>query len=362
MGGLRIGKVFGIPIYLHASWFIVFALLTFSLTTQFGAEFPGRSRAWQLGAGVVTALLFFGSVIFHELGHSLVAKAYRIPVASITLFVFGGVARIRRDPPTARQEFYVAVAGPVASFALAGAFHLAGGGPVFTWLARTNFMLAAFNLIPGFPLDGGRILRAIVWGLSGSYARATAWATRGGRLFAFGLIGYGVWEGFHGNPVSGIWLPLLGWFLLSTQQSYEQAAHLQGLKGLRASDVMNHEAPQIGRHLSLEDYLQEMLRTGQRFHLVMAGDDLVGGINPQALRGVPKDEWISTSVQAVMIPRDQLHTARPDDLLLRVLERMQNLDIAQMPVLDHGRIAGLITRESILRVLQTRQEIAPLTE
>jgi len=178
--GIKIGRIFGIPIYLHSSWFIIFALITYSLATQFANEHEQWSELQHWAVGVLTSLLFFGSVLFHELAHSVVALRYKIPVVSITLFVFGGVARIGREAASARQEFNIAVAGPVSSYVLAGGFWLLTHifpssemvGALAGWLSWINFMLATFNLVPGFPLDGGRIFRAIVWGATGDFARS----------------------------------------------------------------------------------------------------------------------------------------------------------------------------------------------
>jgi len=197
--GLRIGRLYGIPIYLHTSWFFIFALITYSFVSEFGASHLDldSSRLW--GLALLTSALFFGSLVFHEMAHSVVAKHYNIPVVSITLFIFGGVARIGRDPARAVEEFNIAVAGPVSSFLLAGGFKLlalssnanAVTVALGNVLAGINFSLAVFNLLPGFPLDGGRIFRAVVWGLTKSYTRATKIAVRTGQAIAYGMIGLG---------------------------------------------------------------------------------------------------------------------------------------------------------------------------
>src|SRR5262245_643146 len=199
--GLLIGKIFGIPIYLHASWVIIFVLITMTLQGQFAQEHPQWTAAQHWTVGIATSLLFFASVLFHELSHSVVARAYKIPVISITLFVFGGVARIGREPSKAIQEFNIAIAGPIASLFLAGAFfgltlifpYSAMAGALATWLAETNLSLALFNLVPGFPLDGGRILRAIVWGITKDFTKATKVAARSGKLIAYAMIMVGAW-------------------------------------------------------------------------------------------------------------------------------------------------------------------------
>jgi Zn-dependent protease/predicted transcriptional regulator len=370
--GMKIGRIFGIPIYLHPSWFIIFALITVSLATQFAHQHPHWSKAQHWSLGILTSLLFFGSVVFHELAHSVVALHYRIPVVSITLFVFGGVARIGREPPRAAQEFNIAVAGPVSSYVLAGGFWLLTRvfpssemlGALASWLAQINFALATFNLVPGFPLDGGRILRALVWGVTGDYTRATRFASRGGQLLAYGMIVVGVWQSLTSNFVGGLWLAFIGWFLLTAaQESYAQVAIRNALKGLRAADIMSHELPTVERSISLEDYVHELLRTGRRCHLVMDNGRLLGLMTFHALNRFPHGEWPATSVQAAMVPRDQIRWAAPEEPVLALLERMQTEDLNQVPVLAGGlpgQVLGIVTRESILRVIQTRTQVGEL--
>ncbi len=370
--GLRIGRVFGIPIYLHASWFIIFALITLSLATQFASQHPHWSSTQHWMAGVITSLLFFGSVVFHELAHSVVALRYRIPVQSITLFVFGGLARIAREPARARQEFYIAVAGPLSSYLLAAGFWLLARvfprsellGALAGWLGQINFMLATFNLVPGFPLDGGRILRSIVWGATNNYARATRLAAVSGQGFAYGMILLGLWQSLTGTLVGGLWLAFIGWFLLTAaQESYTQVAVREMLRGLRASDIMSQELPTVSQSISLEEYVHEMLRTGRRCHLAVASDgELAGLMTLHTLNRVPRSEWPHTSVQAAMVPRNRIHWARPEEALLGLLERMQGEDVNQMPVVENGHVVGLVSRDSILRVIQTRLEIGKRAE
>jgi len=370
--GIRIGRILGIPIYLHPSWFIIFALITVSLATQFANQHPRWSQAQHWSLGVLTSLLFFGSVLFHELSHSVVALHYRIPVVSITLFVFGGVARIGREPSRARQEFNIAVAGPVSSYMLAAGFWLLGrafpSSEMLTalagWLAQINAWLATFNLAPGFPLDGGRILRAVVWGRTGDYTRATRAASRGGQLLAYVMIVAGIWQSLTSNLVGGLWLAFIGWFLLTAaQESYAQVAIRGALEGLRAADIMSRELPAVGRATSLEDYVHEMLRTGRRCHLVMEDGELQGLMTVHALNRVPREDWAVTSVQAAMVPRAQIRLAAPEEPVLALLERMQSEDINQMPVVADsgspgaGRVVGIVTRDSILRVIRTRTEM-----
>jgi len=271
--GIRLGRILGIPIFLHTSWFIIFVLITLSLRTQFTSQHPGWTSTQHWALGIITSVLFFASVIFHELSHSVVAKHYRIQVQSITLFVFGGLAKIERDPSSAMQEFKIAIAGPLSSLFLAGCFwlvqHYVHGSEMVTaaayWLAEINFVLAIFNLVPGFPLDGGRILRGIAWAITGDFTRASQIASTSGSLFAYFLIVVGIWQALSGNWVGGLWLAFIGWFLLEAAR--ESLAHVvirNTLLGVRAEDIMTPEIPTVGRDMTLDEYVHEVLRTGRR--------------------------------------------------------------------------------------------------
>ncbi len=374
--GLRIGRILGIPIYVHASWMIIFVLITMSLAMQFTQEHPQWTSVQHWSVGVATSLLFFASVLFHELSHSVVARFYKIRVISITLFVFGGVARLGREPTKPIQEFNIAIAGPIASLVLAFGFYSLTlffpyaqmVGALAVWLWQTNAALALFNLLPGFPLDGGRIFRAVVWGVTKDFARATTIAGISGKVVAYGLIVFGAWLGItRGQWTSGLWMAFIGWFLLNAaQESVAQVAIRETLSGLHAADVMSHEIPTVPRNMSLEEYGQEVARTGRRCHLVTTDDRLMGMMNVNALNSVPRNDWGNMSVQAVMIPRDKILWARPEEPLLGLLERLVSADVNQMPVVtdtenDGAHIIGMITRDSILRVMQARSEVGSLS-
>jgi len=369
--GIRLGRILGIPIYLEFSWILIFGLITLSLAMQFTKEFSNWSTAEHWGVGIATSLLFFGSVVFHELAHSVVAQHYKIKVLSITLFLFGGLARIARDPSKAIQEFNIAIAGPLASGFLCALFYgLRQAFPgrqmldaVADQLWFTNGMLAVFNLLPGFPLDGGRMFRALVWGATKDFTKATRVAGTSGKLIAYAMIIFGVWMAINSNW-GYIWLAFVGWFLLNAAQaSVAQVTIRETLVGLRATDVMSHEVPTIPGNLSLEEYSGEVLRTGRRIHIVTMDDRLVGLMNVAALNTVPRDEWAINSVQAVMVPRERILWASPEESLQRVLDRLVAADVNQMPVVSHNedgaaQIIGMITRDAILRVIQTRSELS----
>jgi Zn-dependent protease/predicted transcriptional regulator len=369
--GIRIGRIFDIPIYLDLSWILIFGLITLFLAMQFRQQHPQWTTAEHWAVGILTSALFFASVVFHELAHSVVAQRYKIKVLSITLFIFGGLARIGREPTKAIQEFNIAIAGPVASVFLAGFFYLLTLvspsnqmlGALATYLYKSNGMLAAFNLLPGFPLDGGRIFRAMVWGATKDYTRATRVAGASGKIIAFGLIVIGVWSTFN-KDLSGIWLVLIGWFLLNAAQaSVAQVTIRETLSGLRAADVMSRDVPTVPGNTSLEEYSNEVLRTGRRIHIVTMDDRLVGLMNVAALNRMPRDEWRVNSVQSVMVPRENILWASPEEPLQRLLERLIAADVNQMPVVSHGEegtanIIGMVTRDAILRVIQTRSELS----
>jgi len=372
--GFRIARILGIPIYLDASWLLIFGWITYQLSKIVLPQMHSKwtpTQYWSVG--VLTSLLFFASVLFHELAHSMVALYYKIPVHSITLFIFGGIARIGKEPSKPIQEFNIAIAGPLASFFLAGLF----GAMVLLFpsdqrigalgkiLGGSNFILALFNLAPGFPLDGGRIFRANVWGITKDFSRATLIAGSSGRVVAYALMGIGGYEVFYKNDwFSGLWLGVIGLYLLNAaQQSITQMTIRDALAGLHASDVMSHEVPTIDGHITLEEYGAEVLRTGRRCHLVLSGDRLVGMMNVHMLNAVPRGEWVHNSVQAAMIPRDKIQWTSPDEPLLRLLERLLSADINQMPVVSGAvdeapQIVGMVTRDSILRVMQTHSELA----
>jgi len=371
--GLRIGKILGIPIYLHSTWVFIFAAITYMIASQYKQEHPVWTDTQHWAVGVVTSLLFFASVLFHELSHSIVAQHYKIRVVSITLFLFGGLARIEREPSKAIQEFNIAIAGPLASgFLAVGFFGLTllfpygqTVGALATRLWQANFALAVFNLLPGFPLDGGRIFRAVVWGATKNFEKATRVAGASGKMIAYAMILFGAWRVVHGE-VQMLWTVSIGWFILNAaQESVAQVAIRETLAGLSAADVMSKDVPTAPGHITLEEYSAEVLRTGRRVHLVVSDDRLVGMMNVHALNSVPRDEWAHNAVQAAMIPREKILWTSPEEPLLRLLERLLSADVNQMPVVSGTtdgapHIVGIVTRDSILRVMQTRSELGPM--
>jgi len=380
--GIRVARILGIPIFIDFSWIFVFGLIAFFISENFGAQHPNWTGTERWTVGVLTTILFFASVVFHELAHSVVAQGYKIKVLSITLFIFGGLARISREPSKAIQEFNIAVAGPLASGFLAVLFYsitilfqgnqmVKAGG---TFLGLMNLMLAGFNLLPGFPLDGGRIFRAMVWGATKDFVRATQVAGTSGKMIASAMIIVGIGSIASEHLASllavigigrwdGAWFVLIGWYLLNAAQASLTQVTIRGaLAGLSATDVMSHEVPTIPANMNLVEYSNEVLRTGRRMHIVTMDDRLVGLMNVAALNKVSREEWDMNSVQAVMVPRDKIIWASPEEPLQRLLERLLAADVNQMPVVNHGEdgsahIVGIVTRDAILRVIQTRSEL-----
>ncbi|MEO6223781.1 MAG: site-2 protease family protein [Vicinamibacterales bacterium] len=369
---ITLGRLFGVEIGLHYSWFIIALLITLSLGGHFGASNPVWSRAIVWTSAVVTALLFFVSIVIHELSHALVARARGVPARSITLFALGGVATMERPAPDARSEFWIAVAGPVASVAIGlGCYALAASlgwspqaevGPstaVLGWLGYINISLAVFNLIPGFPLDGGRILRAVLWARSGDADRATITAARVGQAVAFGFILIGVMQFFAGAGVGGLWIAFIGWFLLqAAQASYAQVAVVADLRGVRVRDIMSTDCTTVDADMRVQTLVDEhLLRTGQRCFVVGSRGRIVGLITSHEIKGVARDRWTTTSVGSVMRPLDQLRTIQSDMPASDALTLMGREDVNQLPVMSGARFEGIVGRRHILQLLQTRADL-----
>ncbi|MCS6806901.1 MAG: site-2 protease family protein [Acidobacteriota bacterium] len=365
---IKLGKLLGIPVGLHYSWFIVFVLVTLSLVTQFAASHPHWSRAEHYAVGLATSVLFFVSVLLHELGHSVVALRKGVPVRAITLFVFGGVAQIEREPSRPTDEFHIAIAGPMVSFLLAGLFYVLSAGTVTMseavstlsqWLGRINFMLAAFNLIPGFPLDGGRVFRALMWKYTDNYEQGTRIASASGQMIAYLFILGGVWIAFTGNFVSGLWLGFIGFFLLNAAQAtVAQLDVRRMLAGIRAKDVMTTDCLVMPRGESVAELVEEhLLRTGRRCAVITDENRLVGLVTVHQIKKIPRDEWPMTPLGSIAIPIAELHAVPPDMELADVLRLMDDQGVNQVPVVSDGHVLGLLSREQMMRVIRTRFEL-----
>lgn len=366
---LNLGKVLGIPLAINYTWFIVFFLITASLALgQFPHEYPLWSPAEYWTLAVITSLLFFGSVLVHELTHSVIALANGIPVKNITLYVFGGVSQIAREATSPLSELVMAAAGPASSLVIAGLFwglgalvgkssqHLAA---LTQWLANINLVLGIFNLVPGFPLDGGRVLRSTIWLATGNYGRATRLATMAGQGIAYLFIFMGIIMIFTGNWVSGLWIAFIGWFLENAaSSSYRQAVLREALQGYTARDVMAQDCALVPRGMSMGELVRDhILRSSRRCFFVASGERLEGMVTLHNIKNVPQDRWDSVTVGEAMIPLEKLKVARPTEDALAILERMDEGDINQMPVVEDGKVLGMIGRDNLLHFIRTRAEL-----
>jgi Zn-dependent protease/CBS domain-containing protein len=366
---IKLGRLLGITLQIDPTWFIIFILITLSSSSQFAQQYPHWTPLNYWVVGILTSILFFVSVVLHELAHSAVAISRGIPVRSITLFIFGGVAQISREANRPGTEFLVAVAGPATSVLVAIVFRLVwlwtrGSSELVAalaaWLSATNFLLALFNLIPGFPLDGGRILRSVLWGLSGNFNSATRAATLLGRVIAYVFIISGVAIAlWGGNFINGLWIGFVGWFLLNAAlQSYQQVLLKESLAGIKANDLMTRECPRVPPGITLAQFLDDFLfPSGKHYFLIMDQDLLLGVITLHEVNKVPRDRWGEVRVEEVMIPLQNLKWVRPDQDIAKILESMDREGISQVPVVDQGRLVGIVGRQEILRLLQKRLEV-----
>jgi Zn-dependent protease/CBS domain-containing protein len=365
---IPIGRVLGIPIDLDYSWFLIAALVTWMLAVSYyPVELKGGTNVeyWLMGA--VTAVLFFASIVIHELAHSWVALRYKIPVHRITLFIFGGVSQIAGEPPSAGSEFLIAVVGPLTSFALAAFFYfsepllvnIAPALAVAKYLALINGILGSFNLVPGFPLDGGRVFRAIVWGVNKNFRRATLIAASTGRFFGFLFIVWGVWQVLRGSVGNGLWIAFIGWFLESAAAAQVQQQMVQGLLvGHKVSEVMGEACTHVPGDTSIQRLVdQEVLTHGRQCFLVDRGDRVVGLLTLHNMKEIPRPSWSTTTAAQAMIPTEKLDTIDPKAELWTAMEKMGRDGINQMPVMQGDDLVGMLSTGDIVKYLQTLQQV-----
>lgn len=366
-------RLFGFELHIHWSWFIIAALVTWDLAAYYFPEaYPGWTRLQDWLAGLVTALLFFASVLTHELAHSLVARSRGLTVASITLFVFGGVSSLVDEPRTANDEFWMTIVGPATSFALAvlffllwlGGHALAGGmvAAVSGYLAFINFAVGLFNLLPGFPLDGGRVLRSLLWRAKHDQLAATRIAANAGQAVAFLLLGIGVVMLFSGAILNGIWLIVIGWFLQNAAISSYRDMQTQGvLRGLAIAPLIEFGIPCLPEEFTLRQFVDDVILGSDRRACFVGQDEahVEGLITLTDLRKVPKSQWDSITIGQVMTPRSRLITATAGTPAATVLQLMVQHDVNQLPVLAQDAPPGLLSRAALLRALQNRAEFGP---
>ena len=368
-GSVTLGRLFGIPFRLHYSWFLIFVFVTVILSY---AYYPQLTRdSWAVASywivGGVTSLLFFASVVVHELSHSLVAIRYGMAVKSITLFFFGGVAQTAREATRPMTELKMALAGPFASIVLGGLFYVGYlltidlseyVGVVCWWLAWINGVLAVFNMIPGFPLDGGRVFRSIVWLVTKDYVRSTRIATLAGRGVALLFMAGGVVLLFlPAWRFNGLWFLFLGFLLYTAAAaSYRQALLLETLKGFTAQDVMARGLALVPRNLTLAELVRSsLLRSPSQWFLVVDGDRAEGLLGLRQIKRIRRANWDVTTVAQAMTPMEKLKPVRVGDEALQVLYRMDEEGLAAVTVAQDGKVVGVIVRDDLIRLAQNLQ-------
>lgn len=369
--GIRIGRIGGIDINVHPSWIVAFGLISWSLAESY---FPSIYARWSdvqyWASGVAGALLLFVSVLIHELSHSFVAKGRGFGVHSIVLFIFGGVSNIKGESQSPKDEFLISVVGPLTSFLLAGVFWLVRsvgidavapqGIAVLDYLVMVNILLGGFNLIPGFPLDGGRVLRSIVWAITGNGRTAIAVAAGSGQVIGFLFIAFGIWQVFGGNLLGGIWIAFIGWFLSNAAEgSAAQFAMQRRLDGLRVADLMQPNPPTVTADISIATLVDEgILAHDARAFPVVRDGALEGIVTLTDVRRVPRERWSETRVSEAMTPREQLQTLTDADTMTRALDLIAQGDLNQLPVLDRGGLlVGLLSRANVMESLRIRDEL-----
>lgn len=365
---IKLGSIGGIQIGLHYSWFLIALLIAFSLASHFHAVSPHWSVSADWGAALITSVLFFVTLLLHELAHSLVAKFHGLKVRAITLFALGGVSQIESEAPDARTEFWIAIVGPLTSFVIgilcvavaraAGwTFGREPSNPVLAillWLGYINISLAVFNMIPGYPLDGGRVLRSIAWWITHSMERGTRIAAQIGQVVAFLFILYGLYQFFLGANFGGLWMAFIGWFLLdAARSSYFQVDLVSGLRGHRVAELMERDCASVPGYLSVRDFVDEyLLHSSNRCFVVMQDHHVAGIATPEEVKKVSRDRWDQTSLQSVMRPLKRMVQVSPQAPVLEALELMSREGVDELAVVSNGELEGIFSRMQIVRFLQ----------
>ena len=382
--GFRIGKIFGIEIQIDWSWILIFLLISWNWAAALSAIHRNWAVSLVWSVAIAAALLFFVSVLAHELAHSLVATSRGIPVSFIRLHLFGGVSNIQKEPASAGGEFIMAVVGPLTSLVIGGVLllvtaltngsaglsigsvqttlsNLGPVGTIIAWLGSINVILGVFNLIPGFPLDGGRVLRSILWGISGNLKAATQWASAVGRGVAWLMIvtgvamAFGLQVPFLGQGlISGLWLAFIGWFLHNAAvQSYQQMVIHEALEDVPVSTVMRQDPPTVSSDRTVSDFVHGfIMQSDDHGFPVVDNGELVGLATLEDVRAIPKDEWDFTRVHEIMTPAEKLATLAPEDNASEALDILGSRDVRQLPVIKDGHLVGLVRRRDIVKWLQ----------
>ncbi len=365
-GSLKIVTIMGIPIRVHFSWLIIFGLITWSLSTFYfpmaAPQLPGLSY-WI--SGVAAAIFLFVSVALHELSHSFVAMRYGQSIASITLFIFGGVAQMKGEPAHPKAELNIAIAGPLSSFLLSLIFLIAYNlvtGQVeralFQYLSYLNLIVGVFNLIPGFPMDGGRVVRAYLWKKTNDFFYATRKASNYGQKIAIFFIIFGLFSIFAGSP-SGLWLMLIGWFLhTSAQASYQQASLQETLSNVKVKDIMVKNIVTVSQNITIETAIDEyFIKYGYGGFPVVDNGRFLGLLTLKEIKNVPKERWNDVRISEIFIPHDKKWEVSEEEDAMKALERMISEDKGRLAVTEKGDLIGLITRNGIAKYVQIKGEI-----
>jgi Zn-dependent protease/predicted transcriptional regulator len=365
---IKLGRIFGIEIGLHYSWFLIALLIVTSLYAEFHKNNPSWGNGLILAMAITTGLLFFASLLTHELSHSVFARSHGIPVKEITLFALGGVSQLDKEPASATVEFWMAFVGPLTSAGigliclLARLAAGAASAPLtamLSWLGYINFALAGFNMIPGYPLDGGRMLRAILWWKTGEMDRATRMASKVGQAVGLLFIVWGIAQFFGGAGVGGLWISFIGWFLLTAAgESYARVGLARSFEGVTAGDIMTSDCPALDGNLDVEHFVHnELLRTGRRCFVITQNGNMAGLVTPHEVKEIDRARWPFTTLSDIMRPLEDLHTVPPETPLKSALEIMGKEDLNQLPVVANGRMAGILSRAQILDYLRTRADL-----
>jgi len=371
---IRLGRVFGIEIGLHYSWFVIALLIVLSLSAHFHMVNPQWSLGLTWSLAAITGLLFFASIVAHELSHAAVANARGMPVRSITLFALGGVANVEKESADAKSEFWMAIVGPITSaviglfflgIARVAGWHPQSGTPTsplwagLVWLGYINVSLAVFNMIPGFPLDGGRVLRSIIWGVNGNPIRATKIAANIGQSIAVAFIIFGFLRFFLGGGFGGLWLAFIGWFLADAAAASQAGVEVSTvLAPVRVGDLMSQDCPRVDGNVNLRTFAEDyLLRTGRRCFIAVQNGTELGLVTIGDLKRITRERWPFTTVADIVRPLEQAPAVSPDTPLVQALELMAREDVNQLPVVSNGRFAGVISRGLIVQFMETKAEL-----
>jgi Zn-dependent protease/CBS domain-containing protein len=369
--GVRLAKIFGIELWIDYSWLVIFALLLWSLAdSYFPHEYPGLGTVAYWIMGAVSAVLLFVCVLLHELSHSYVAQKSGIAVPKITLFIFGGVAQISQEARSAKTEFNIAVVGPISSFVLAAIFWILAKSDfasadkrflaIFNYLAFINIALVIFNMIPGFPLDGGRILRAYLWNRWQDVRKATYTVSQIGSGFGIGLMLLGLISVFLGNLIGGIWFIFIGMFLNQAAKSgYQMTVLHDALSGVKVKNIMTSDVISVPESISLHDLVQNYFYRYLFVSFPVVNDEgqLVGMVSVNQVKDVPKDSWYEKKVMDIMIKASEIQVLSPNAEAWGTLSLLMRNEFGKIPVVDGGRLVGIITRRDIMTRLMIKSDL-----